>query len=77
MTKYRKKPIVIEAMQYNGSIKEAFDLHEFCPDAFITPKEVIISTLEGDMTAAMGDWIITGVEGEFDQCNSSIFEATY
>jgi hypothetical protein len=38
---------------------------------------VVIATLEGDMTASPGDWIIKGVKGEFYPCKPDIFEATY
>ena len=38
---------------------------------------VVISTLEGDLTASPGDWIIRGVKGEFYPCKPDIFEATY
>ena len=75
--KYRKKPVVIEAMQFrigNGSA-----IKEFCPTAEYDAERAVfvISTLEGDMTAADGDWIIKGVEGEFYPCKPDIFEQTY
>jgi len=59
MTKYRKKPAVIEATRHEG--------HE----------PLLIHTLEGDMTAQPGDWIITGVKGEKYPCKPDIFDATY
>jgi hypothetical protein len=37
----------------------------------------VIETLEGDMTASPGWWIIKGVHGEFYPCKSAVFEATY
>lgn len=45
--------------------------------AFQTKKRMIISTLEGDMIAEPGDWIITGIKGETYPCKPDIFEATY
>ena len=57
MTKYRKKPIVIEAYQ--------------------TDKEIDIETLEGTIHASIGDYIITGVNGEQYPCKPNIFEKTY
>ena len=45
--------------------------------AYQTDKEVIIHTLEGDMTASIGDYIITGVNGEKYPCKPDIFEKTY
>lgn len=46
-------------------------------EACQTDKEVIIETLEGDMKANIGDYIITGVNGEKYHCKSEIFEKTY
>ena len=46
-------------------------------EAYQTDKEVIIHTLEGDMTASIGDYIITGVNGEKYPCKPDIFEKTY
>lgn len=46
-------------------------------EAYQTDKEIIISTLEGDMKASKGDWIITGVNGEQYPCKPDIFMKTY
>ncbi|WP_219350129.1 hypothetical protein [Helicobacter sp. 11S02596-1] len=46
-------------------------------EAYQTDKEVIIPTLEGDMKANIGDWIITGVKGEQYPCKPDVFEKTY
>ena len=46
-------------------------------EAFQTEQRMIISTLEGDMRAEVGDWIITGVKGEQYPCKPDVFEATY
>ena len=46
-------------------------------DAYKTDKEIIIHTLEGDMKANVGDYIITGVHGEKYPCKPDIFEETY
>lgn len=45
--------------------------------AYQTEKKIIIHTLEGDMTANPGDYIITGVNGEKYPCKKEIFEKTY
>ncbi len=45
--------------------------------AYQTEKEMLIHTLEGDMKANPGDWIIIGVEGEQYPCKPDIFEKTY
>lgn len=46
-------------------------------EAYQTDKEMIIPTLEGDMKASVGDYIITGVNGEQYPCKPDIFEKTY
>ena len=46
-------------------------------EAYQTKKEIIINTLEGDMKANIGDYIITGVNGEVYPCKPDIFEKTY
>jgi hypothetical protein len=76
--RYRKKPVVIEAMQYLGS----FEL-EFLGDSERVRKAADdtgaceIVTLEGVMRCEVGDWIIRGVKGELYPCKPDIFEATY
>lgn len=79
---YRKKPIVIRAIQF--TIKNQFEICDFFngePFEFVTFKgeiiQMTITTLEGTMTASIGDWIIKGVKGEFYPCKNDIFEATY
>lgn len=77
--RYRKLPVEIEAMRLNSeNIREAIlwingdgVLAEFIAST------VVISTLEGNMSAQLGDWIIKGVKGEFYPCKPDIFEATY
>ena len=80
--KYRKKPIVIEAIQWTG--RNYNDMENFITVKFGyqekgdgTGAEVIIPTLEGAMTANIGDYIIKGVNGEFYPCKPDIFEKTY
>lgn len=46
-------------------------------EAYQTDKEMIIHTLEGDMKADIGDYIITGIRGEQYPCKPDIFEETY
>jgi hypothetical protein len=79
--KFRKKPVVIEAMRLvagDADYDEAL-LHflEGCPFEIVAEYELVIHTLEGDMTARPGDWIIHGVQGEFYPCKPDIFDATY
>ena len=80
--KFRKKPVVIEAIGFSGLNYD--EIAEFCQSTIIKMGEridghstIIIPTLEGEMTAKMGDWIIKGVKGEFYPCKPDIFEATY
>lgn len=83
MAKYRKKPVVIEAVQFLGEsepIREFVAMRcniNFGLDADGNCAEVLIPTLEGTMTAQVRDWIIMGVNGEFYPCKPDIFEKTY
>jgi hypothetical protein len=84
MAKYRKKPVVIEAIQWDGTIDTLGQIELFMhegPSADYTKGNknptIIIPTLEGDMIANVGDWIIKGVKGEFYPCKPDIFEKTY
>lgn len=84
MAKYRKKPVVIEAVQFNST-----DMSTQEHVNFGWPKEEGDSalhhldgkfwcgTLEGEHIVSEGDWIITGVKGEHYPCKHDIFEATY
>lgn len=76
MAKFRKKPVIIEAVQLTPlSLSE---VEEFVGgDLEFRGGEVIIATLEGAMHASPGDWIIRGVQGEFYPCKPDIFEQTY
>ena len=75
--RFRKKPIVIEAVQYTGSVPAELD--ELLSDAsfHLAEGSLFIRTLEGQMEARNGDWIIRGVKGECYPCKPDIFEATY
>lgn len=72
---YRKKPVIIQAIQWTGDNKK--EISEFVGIYFKDKESVIIPTLEGDLTAQIGDFIIKGVKGEFYPCKPDIFEATY
>ena len=76
--KYRKKPVVVEAVQWTGN--NHADMCEFIdPEVFeIIPRVgLVIHTLEGDHHASPGDYIIKGVSGEFYPCKPDIFAKTY
>lgn len=82
--KYRKKPVVIEAIQWTGSnLKEcrAF-LGDDCLQSYAERRpggrnEIHIKTLEGMHIASRGDFLIRGVKGEHYACKPDIFAATY
>lgn len=85
MHKYRKKPVVIEAMQVPPLTlvdprmildEWLFENQGDTPLRYVGD-EIIIPTLEGEMRAQIGDWIIKGVNGELYPCKPDIFEKTY
>lgn len=75
--KYRKKPVVIEAIKFDG--KDLLSLLGFVKEGSVIMKSgaVFIRTLEGDMRVGDGDFIIRGVNGEYYPCKAEIFEKTY
>lgn len=77
--KYRKKPVVIEAIQFTGTnIRDCAEfLGKSYKEGHSESNEIVIHTLEGDMTASEGDYIIKGVNGEFYPCKPDIFQKTY
>jgi hypothetical protein len=78
MSKFRKKPVVIEAFQWNGQDVPGYDMINMGTSGDGTYSTLlIIPTLEGTMYASLGDFIITGVKGEVYPCKPDIFEATY
>lgn len=103
MATFRKKPVEIEAVQFDGSnVVEiamfgalvfetnalAWDYNAgayrypggkwaFTGEGGMHPNCLLIPTLEGDMLARPGDWIIRGVQGEFYPCKPDIFDQTY
>lgn len=78
MSMYRKKPVVIEAVQFDGKLTSLEGLtHDAVISQDLCSDTVQIETLEGTMTAQPGDWIIKGVKGEIYPCKPDIFAATY
>ena len=77
--KFRKKPVVIDAIQYGPYTAPTVELAMFLDgsNAISTSMGIIIPTFEGDHLAQVGDWIIKGVKGEFYPCRADIFELTY
>ena len=81
MARYRKKPVVVEAMQWPEYDIIKNPIYEFLinggADYVVIGDRLRLRTLEGNMEANPGDWIIKGVKGEFYPCKPDIFEAAY
>ena len=76
--KFRKKPVVIEAVLWNGeNIDEIAAFMKWRNFEHDKRNGLIIRTLEGQHIATVGDYIIKGVAGEFYPCKPDIFAATY
>ncbi len=87
--KYRKKPVVIEAIQWNGinlteiedfvgeDMEYDINVAAWKAGACAPHVDMTIHTLEGDHICTIGDYIIKGVNGEFYPCKPDIFEKTY
>jgi hypothetical protein len=88
--RFRKKPVIIDAMQFDGTHACAERIVQWVNQSTgYSPEQggdppilfyygiMTIRTLEGNMTGSKGDWIIRGVKGEFYPCKPDIFEATY
>ena len=84
MAKFRKKPVVIEAVPASSVLDATPENRNLLPDWLLNSPDIFIHcgvveirTLEGVMAADRRDWIIRGVKGELYPCKSDIFEATY
>ena len=82
--KFKKKPVIVRAIQFTDKEKNRVcnEINEVKQS--VQPSKtkegspcLIIPTLEGEMTANIGDWIIEGIKGELYPCKPDIFEATY
>lgn len=83
--KYRKKPVVIEAFQYDGDLINSNGV-PYVPEWMLEaphyydgepPCELYVKTLEGDMHVSVGDYVIRGINGEIYPCKPDIFVKTY
>lgn len=78
--KFRKKPLIVDAFCWDGEDSgnfpkwalDSWDIILDVPIGLLT-----INTLEGEVNASPGDWIIKGIKGEIYPCKPDIFEATY
>lgn len=90
---YKKKPVVVEAFQYDGDLINSegeFYVPQWAQDAYnkriiffdsltseSAPTELFVETLEGIHHARVGDFIVQGVHGELYPCKPDIFEEIY
>lgn len=83
MGRYRKKPVEIDAVEFTGAnhlqimLTWTREVSVHAAEMRTDRHDLVISTLEGEMRANPGDWIICGVQGEFYPCKPDIFAATY
>ena len=83
MSRYRKKPVEVEARQLIDDLGNHIAIVQWVRDngqaAYVSPRgsHITVVTLEGNHRADIGDWIIRGVQGEFYPCKPDIFEQTY
>ena len=79
--KFRKRPVEVEAMEYDGSAASQRAIVAWTNGVAVqmggVPHNLVIRTLEGNHLASPGDWIIRGVAGEFYPCKPDIFARTY
>jgi hypothetical protein len=77
--KFRKKPVVIEAMPFDGTQDGAVAILDWADQTVQmgSSNTLVIKTLEGEMTVSPGDWVIRGVQGEFYPIKDLIFVETY
>ena len=73
--KYRKKPVVVDAIQWTGD--NISEIMKWVGDNAYFRDTLYIKTLEGVHRASVGDYIIKGIKGEFYPCKPDIFEKTY
>lgn len=73
----RKKPVEVDIIRWTGT--NEVEIQNFFGDIYpgFGQGDVLIHTLEGTMSAAPGDYIIKGVEGEFYPCKPSVYQKTY
>jgi len=85
--KYKKKPVVIDAIQWDGTKSGKNRITDNFPNLLTVQQSASlykdemtswsIATLEGSHVVSKGDYIIKGIKGEFYPCKPDIFELTY
>lgn len=74
--KFKKKPIIIDAIQWNDNWSDLNEIGKYSSFK-IENGQLTILTLEGEMKCSIGDWIIRGIKGELYPCKPDIFEKIY
>ncbi len=77
MSKFRKKPVVVEAVQYRNDERVEGVCRRPCQSPLACQGPPHIHTLSGIVGVSDGDWVITGIQGERYPCKPDVFEATY
>lgn len=77
MAKYRKQPVVVEAIQWIGDNTREIARFAGIPDEQPIGNAININMIEGTLRPSVGDYIIKGIKGEFYSCKPDIFKATY
>lgn len=80
--KYRKKPVVVDAMQFDGSAQSAGEIIRWVNSnggqaTLDQGKTLVIHTMEGPMSGPSGWWVIRGIKGEFYPCEGEVFDGSY
>ena len=75
MPLFNKKLYTVEARRLD--LTSGDDIAAWCDGTLLGDGRIAIETLEGEMVACLGDWVIKGVKGEFYPCKPDVFEASY
>lgn len=74
---YTKKPVTISAFQFDGSVDNLPEPFKSTDSYFNEDGSLFIKTLEGNLKASVGDYIIQGIKGEYYPCKPDIFQGSY
>jgi hypothetical protein len=77
MGQYRTKPVVVEAMEWDGSVVKMGEFLKADWGIADDTDTIIIFSQDGDMLASVGDFVIQGIQGEFYTCKAGMFDLIY
>jgi hypothetical protein len=85
MSKFHKKPVVVEAVQWYGKYTDGTEWPDWFRDAwdsyelhfYLGGTRIAVETTEGQMVGEIGDWVIQGIKGELYPCKADVFAASY